>query len=109
MIDFDDLPINFTHAGGIDDDHDEDDNDHDDDDDDDVDDDDNYDNYDDDDDVDDYHLTAWWCLKTIGDSSDIEGQASTLTEVTWPKSYESPVKLLSHGELGISLHTSLSI
>ena len=55
--------------------------------------------------VDDYHQTAnWWCLKTIGDSSDIEGQASTRNEVTWPKSYESPVKLLSHGKLDISLH-----
>jgi len=60
--------------------------------------------------VDDYHQTTdWWCLKTVGDISDIEGQAPTLTEVTWPKSYESPVKLLSHGKLDISLHTSLSI
>jgi len=59
---------------------------------------------------DDHHTTAaWWCLKTIGDSSDIEGQASTLTEVTWPKSYESPVKLLSNGKLDISLHASLSM
>ena len=57
--------------------------------------------------VNDHHTTAaWWCLRTIGDSSDIEGQASTLTEVTWPKSYESPVKL-SHGKLDISLHLYL--
>jgi len=34
---------------------------------------------------------AAWCLKTIHDSND----KMVLTEVTWPRSYESPVKL--HG------------
>lgn len=53
--------------------------------------------------VNDDHPTAWWCLKMIGDSSDSEGQDPSLTEVTWPRSYESPVKL-HHGKLDISLH-----
>lgn len=46
-----------------------------------------------------HHLsTAWWCLKTIRDSSsDSEGQAPTLTDVIWPRSYESPLKL-PHGK-----------
>ena len=57
---------------------------------------------------DDHHTAAaWWCLKTIGDSSDIEGQAPTLNEVTWPKSYESPVKLLSNGKFWNYLYIHL--